>query len=45
VLSDEGRPSFFIESEEGQKILRDYGKEEYGVALYMDKEAIRDYDQ
>jgi tungstate transport system substrate-binding protein len=35
----------FLESEEGQKILRDYGKEEYGVALYMDKETVRNYDR
>ena len=34
----------FIGSEEGQKIIRDYGREECGVALYMDGDAVRDYD-
>jgi tungstate transport system substrate-binding protein len=35
----------FIKSDDGQKLLRGYGKEEYGVALYMDIEAIRGYDE
>jgi len=35
----------FIESEEGQKILRNFGREEHGVALYMDRDAVRDYDR
>lgn len=35
----------FIGSEEGQKILRDFGRDEYGIALYMDKNTVRDYDQ
>ncbi|MDB9822988.1 substrate-binding domain-containing protein [Deltaproteobacteria bacterium] len=35
----------FIETEEGQKILRDYGKEECGFELYMDLETARNYEQ
>jgi len=35
----------FLESEKGQDMLRDYGKEEYGFALYMDLETARNYEQ
>ncbi len=34
----------FLGAEEGQKILRDYGREEFGVELYMDRDEVSDYD-
>ena len=35
----------YIKSEEGQKILREYGENEYGYALYMDAKTARKYEK
>ncbi len=34
----------FVGSEEGQKIIRDYGKKLYGEAMYNDKEYAKQYE-
>lgn len=34
----------FVASEEGQKIVRDYGKDKYGEGLYNDAEYAKQYD-
>lgn len=34
----------FVASDEGQRILRDYGKSEYGEGIYNDAEYARKYD-
>jgi len=35
----------FVASEEGQKIIRNYGKSKYGKALYDDQEYAKKYDE
>lgn len=34
----------FVASEEGQKIIREYGKEQYGEGLYNDAAYAHQYD-
>jgi tungstate transport system substrate-binding protein len=34
----------FVASDEGQKIIRDYGKDRYGEGLYNDAAYARQYD-